>query len=407
MRIPAAYWDRATLLLLLGLCVASAVALAAGIGPLGTMRAWFDPLFFQYNLALLLVMQVSLPLITFIYVRKMRGEKERRLARELPPAVWAREREGVQRRLEAHFRFRNYLGSVLIAMVVITFGLSIILLLKPASGARTPADGVDYARGVNFLTVGPVIEMAATDPRFYHRVILSLTAFQFGFLGGYVYFIGHLVRSYFTLDLNPHTYVESAVRMATASMVALVLSFMLPSGLECSADAPFNCMSVPVVSFFLGYFPSRALLLLEKTATRIVRLSRAIYNAMPLSVLAGMSYAHEVRLLREGFDSAENLSHADALDLAIRTGFGYRQLHQWIGEAWLRRHLRADYDAFVRRTALTSRHDLDAFMQDWEASKRPGDLVAHMAGDRVELAMRIDGLCALLRHARSGHDHDL
>ena len=39
-------------------------------------------------------------------------------------------------------------------------------------------------------------------------------------------------------------------------------------------------------------------------------------RALPLSMLGGMSYAHELRLEREGFDNIENLSNADPVDLA-------------------------------------------------------------------------------------------
>ncbi len=52
-----------------------------------------------------------------------------------------------------------------------------------------------------------------------------MIAFQFGFLGAYVYFIGSVVRAYFTLDLTSHTFVDGAIRMIVASILALVLSF--------------------------------------------------------------------------------------------------------------------------------------------------------------------------------------
>jgi hypothetical protein len=404
MKISSQARDRLYLALIVVMCVGSAAGVALGVGPLGRANEWFDPLFVQYNLGLLLLAQLSLPFITSIYVRKMKGEKERRLAREIPRELWERERDGVQRRLDAHFKFRNYLGSLLLALVMVTLGLAIILFLKPVSMVGPNVAGVSYGLGVNFLLAGPVIELPATSPVLYHRIILSLTAFQFGFLGAYAFFVTGLVRSYFVLDLTPHTYVDGAVRMATASVLTLIVSFALPIDPLCTATAPAGCVHhpLPLIGFFLGYFPNRALLLIEKMATKLVRLGQMAYNATSLANLAGMSLAHEVRLGREGFDSAENLSHADALDLAIRTGFGYRQLRQWIGEAWLRSRFGDDYDAFAGRTALTNRDDLDAFLLDWEATKRAGDVVAHLAGDRAALATKIDGVCALLRHARTG-----
>ena len=86
------------------------------------------------------------------------------------------------------------------------------------------------------------------------------------------------------------------------------------------------------------------------------------YRALPLSMLAGMSYAHELRLEREGFDNIENLSNADAVDLAVRTCFSYGQLKQWIDQAWLAAHLREDYPDFVRRTGIASSDELRHFL---------------------------------------------
>jgi hypothetical protein len=94
----------------------------------------------------------------------------------------------------------------------------------------------------------------------------------------------------------------------------------------------------------------------------------------------------------------ENLSHADTLDLAVRTGFSFRQLRNWIGQAWLRLHLGPDFEAFERQTGLTSRAELQEFLQDWEASKQEGDAAAHLtAGQPAAVALKVDTVCRLLR----------
>jgi hypothetical protein len=402
-----------SLLVVVAACVIPAAALlwVGDRKSLARFGDWFDPLFFAYNLALLVLAQLLAPFITFMYVRKMKGEKARRLRREIPEDLWAREGINIQRLVDRHFRFSTYLGSVVLVVVVITLGASIILLLKPTqrvtaatpvpATAEAPSSGVDYSRGANMLLLGPAIEQPATSSAFYHRVILSLTAFQFGFVGAFIYFIGHVVRAYFTLDLTPHTFVDAAVRMSTASVLALVVSFVLPLESACGPDdLSALCLvhPLPLVSFFLGYFPSRALLLIEKLATRYIRNRWETYNSTSLSVLPGMSIAHEVRLGREGFDNMENLSHADTLDLAVRTGFSFRQLRNWIGQAWLRLHLGSDFEAFERQTGLTSRAELQEFLQDWEATKPEGDPAAHLtAGQPAAVALKVDTVCRLLR----------
>ena len=78
------------------------------------------------------------------------------------------------------------------------------------------------------LTMGPFVELFETNrDAYYAHMVRNLTAFQFGFLGAYVYFIGSVVRAYFTLDLTSHTFVDGSIRMIVASIdsPALVLSF--------------------------------------------------------------------------------------------------------------------------------------------------------------------------------------
>ena len=86
--------------------------------------------------------------------------------------------------------------------------------------------GVDFSLGANMLTMGPFAELYEKNPdAYYSHLIRNQIAFQFGFLGAYVYFIGSVVRAYFTLDLTSLTFVDGAIRMIVASILALVLSF--------------------------------------------------------------------------------------------------------------------------------------------------------------------------------------
>jgi hypothetical protein len=100
-------------------------------------------------------------------------------------------------------------------------------------------------------------------------------------------------------------------------------------------------------------------------------------------MLGGMSYAHELRLEREGFDNIENLSNADPVDLAVRTCFSYTQLKQWIDEAWLVSHLREDYPEFVRRTGISTGEELSCFLSAADSGGVDGvaQLVAALTSD--------------------------
>jgi hypothetical protein len=288
----------------------------------------------------------------------------------------------------------------------VLLGVSILLLFKPVSSAQ--GMGLNFALGSNMLTMGPFVELFERDPQaYYSHLVRNMIAFQFGFLGAYVYFVGSVVRAYFTLDLTSHTFVDGAIRMIVASILALVLSFAFDfftftaedkssavvsashesktsagssPGSESMATTenhdssdkthaegaviPASLSLLPVVAFFFGFYPKRASLAIERIALKTMRniVPADSYRALPLSMLAGMSYTHELRLEREGFDNLENLSTADAVDLAIRTCFSYTQLQQWIDQAWLAAHLREDYPDFVRRTGISTSEELRCFL---------------------------------------------
>jgi hypothetical protein len=345
---------------------------------------WFDPRFLQYNVVLLLLAVLIVPWITYFYVTGMKEEKRRRLEKDLLHE-YEPNRKYIDESLDSQFKFQNYLGSMFILMLIITMGVGILLLLKPLPVAENLGEGLDYSKGANFLLMGPFIENYANGSKnYYHQLVVSLTAFQFGFLGAYVYFLSYLVRSFFTLDLTSQTFVFSAIRMMTSSILALVLSFILVTFPKFQAGSPDTFLRfLPFLAFFLGFFPSRALRLLDNVGGRILRTRGPKYNATPLSQLPGMSLAYEVRLEREGFDNLEDLSHlspGNALDLAIQTGFSYRQLGQWIDHAWLYGHLGPeDYETFKKRTGIINRQELIDFLTAWRAQDEGVDADEYLA----------------------------
>lgn len=388
---------------------------------------WFDPVFLQYNLVLLVVAVLVVPLVTLSYVQTMMPRKEQRLSRELPE----HRRAEMPELLTSRIRFTTYLGSVSLTTIVVLLGASIILLFKPAPSAGIP--GVNFSLGANVLMMGPFIELFDSEPRaFYVHLTRSLTAFQFGFLGAYIYFIGTLSRAYFTLDLTPQTFVDGTIRMITASVLALVISFaplihgnvdvlrapastvavppdgrladgptppttnprktsdssapsdpeLAASGKQAEAQAGWSVSLLPIVSFIFGFFPKWALLGLQNmtsAAFRYAAVSSGRHRELPLSMLGGMSYTHEARLEREGFDNIENFSTADPVGLAARTGFTYPQLVQWVSAAWLATHLREDYPGFVQHTGITTRDELELVLTRWEGSL--ADAVDQLAKD--------------------------
>lgn len=380
---------------------------------------WIDPVLFQYNLVMSLLMVLVIPTLALSYTLTMANRKERRLQNEVPVERLAE----LVGRMRHRTSFSAYRGGVWLATIVVLLGTTSLLLFNPSCG-------LIGSLGVNSLLVGPFAELYEQNRHAFNSHLLRTTsAFQFGFLGAYVYFISSVVRAYFTYDLTSHTFVEGAMRMIAASLLALVLSFAFTffisiddatpastvgPGAECAepwptvqylpptaasttderpevnsdvggAAIPATVSLIPIVAYFFGFYPKRASLAVERIALRMFKniISGDSYRALPLSMLAGMSYAHELRLEREGYDNIENLSNADAVDLAIRTCFSYGQSKRWIEQAWLATHLREDYPAFVFRTAITSSDELRCFLSACDSTQVNGveQLVSGLSTD--------------------------
>lgn len=382
-------------LLIVGLGVESA------LGPTGieyrdfrAVAHWFDPVFFQYNLVMALLAVLVVPSLALAYIQSMTNRKERQLLREAPAARHAEILERIRQRAS----FGTYRGSICLTTTIVLLGICILLLFKPLPSAN---GGVDFSLGGNMLIMGVYAELFGRDPgAYYTHLVRSLVAFQFGFLGAYIYFIGSVARAFFTVDLTPHTFIDGSIRMIVASILALILSFAVYAvSPETAGQSPGL---LPVVSFFFGFYPKRAAVAIERIVLKIVQsLPGDSYRALPLSMLAGMSYAHELRLEREGYDNIENLSTADTVDLAIRTCFTYGQLEQWKDQAWLAVHLREDYPEFVRRTGITGGSELRRFLTASDAAQANGleQLVAAVTADPAATASwrtRLTALKALL-----------
>jgi hypothetical protein len=121
-----------------------------------------------------------------------------------------------------------------------------------------------------------------------------------------------------------------------------------------------------------------------------------------------MSYQHEMRLFREGYDNVENLANARPYDLVLLTGFSYRQVRQWIAQAWLCAHLgEQDYEDFCARTGITSADELAQFIE----RKAPGAQVnpeAYLsAATQERYPHKISVLCALVGAWRDRTDRAL
>jgi len=401
---------------------------------LDTAVNWFEAPFVSYNLMLVLLAGLIPALLAISYTSSMGKEKMRRMRRELGP-LWAPNEGWITEYIEKQFRWQDYLIGVGAMSAVVGFGSTILLLLKPINladqGAGMTGPGLDFSHGANLIMLGPYIEHY-TSERNFHMVVSSLTAFSFGFLGAYIYSIGQLIRGYFTVDLSPSTFVSSTMRIIVASCTALVASFGLSivlsqhvaegtagktavaamgkfTGIQPTSEQMVALM--PVIGFFFGYFPNRALKTIQHLANRALGNAEGPgYGSTSLKKVSGMNISHAYRLEREGVDNVENLAASEPIEIALRTGFPYPQVKTWVGEARLRIHLGRHFVPFVERTGIRTYDQLWFFAQGWDAAAR-GPFCDYLAGtmgadgDRKKrIAAKLEAIVALGEIIDGPHD---
>jgi hypothetical protein len=379
--------------LALGVWVLSQVPELQPNPALREVAKWFDPAFFAYNL-LLLVASILLPaLLAFSYVSSMGEEKTRRIRRELG-ALWEPNEGWISEYIAKQLYWLDYVVGVFAMCSVVAFGASVLLLLKPVNGLLNPGmteHGLDFSHGANLLLLGPYVR---EHGKHFDVVVHSLTAYAFGFLGAYIYSTAQLVRGYFCADLPPNAFISAAVRIVVASTTALVAAFGLstlvvaqsPTGVLNHTSESMMMALLPVLGFFFGYFPSRALKFIQHLANRLLRTAEGKdYGSTSLNKVSGMNSHHADRLEREGIDNVENLAAGEPIEIALRTGFPYPQVKAWVGEARLRVHLARHFAPFAERTGIRTFDQLSGFAQRWDTKAR-GSAYVFLAG-----MLRADG----------------
>jgi hypothetical protein len=347
-----------------------------GPGAIENAASWFDPAVVGYDV-LLLVLVIQLPaLLAISYTLSMGKEKTRRLRRELGP-LWAPNEGWITEYVEKQFRWQDYVLGVSLMTVVVAMGAFILFIAKPVNSAiqgSMPGPGLDFSLGANLVLLGPFVENYV-DGKNFHFAMHSLTAYAFGFLGAYIYSVRQLIRGYFSVDLTPSTFVYASLRILSASVMALVASFglsmIMAESIPSHETAEKAAALLPIMGFFFGYFPDRALRTIQHLGNRVLgSVEGPGYGSTSLKKISGMNLAHSDRLEREGIDNVENLAASEPIEIALRTGFPFAQVKTWVGEARLRIHLGRHFVPFVARTGIRTYDQLWIFAQGWEATGR-------------------------------------
>ena len=182
----------------------------------------------------------------------------------------------------------------------------------------------------------------------------SLAVLSMAFLGGFLWSAQNIIRRLIAYDLSPNVYYSAGIRIILASVIALVLSFVI--GADSSTNVLSFKSSLGAISFLTGMFPERVLSYLINLYKNFVSPDKLNDEALSLYKIEGMSMQHKERLNEIGIDNVQNLSESSLTKLLIETPFGARLLLDWIGQAKLLCYVKDKIEE-LRKVGIRSVYD--------------------------------------------------
>lgn len=210
----------------------------------------------------------------------------------------------------------HYLLSLLFLTVII-FTNAYLLIFGATMHVNDP----------NFILAGGVVAelKGASLTAYQTKTLLVITM---AFLGAYVWSIQTIFRRILTLDLSPGTFQAISVRIIVATLIAVVVRHVYAL-----ADGVLDYAVLVILGFGCGVFPQMALGYLRERVKTLWPGETQEAEALPLSLIAGISLFDRVRLAEVGIENAQNLAHANPIEAFIRTPYRLELLMDWIAQA--------------------------------------------------------------------------
>ena len=183
----------------------------------------------------------------------------------------------------------------------------------------------------------------------------SLAVMNMAFLGGFLWSAQNIIRRLIARDLSPSVFYSAGIRIILASVIALVLSFLI--GEQNSSSFVSFRSSLSAIAFLTGMFPERILQYLVNLYQKYFTPDLLNSEILSLYRIEGVSLQHKERLNEMGIDNAQNLATASLTNLLLETPYGARQLLDWIGQAKLLCYAKENIDA-LRQAGIRTVYDL-------------------------------------------------
>lgn len=200
----------------------------------------------------------------------------------------------------------------------------------------------------------------------------SLAVLSMAFLGGFLWSAKNIIVRLVANDIAPAVYYSAGIRIILASVIALMLSFVI--GADSSESVLSFKSSLGAISFLTGMFPERVLSYLVNLYKRFISPDKLNDEVLSLYKIEGMSMQHRERLAEVSIDNAQNLATASLTKLLLETPFDARQLLDWIGQAKLLCYTKENIDK-LRGVGIRSVFDLVKVKQTPERLSEISDVI--------------------------------
>ena len=271
------------------------------------------------GLVLLLSSFLGATAMTFLKVRLDKKAREfSHLLRIM--GVGDAEAERAASALEDEFAARDYILPTLFATFVSMAGFTALVFGRELVTVNEGA--------TNLLLTGGMMASPAEMQQMRVRTMAMLT---FGFVGAFVWSARHIVRRLTNGDLTPNTYYSAGLRIVFASLLALMLSFVLGA----SPAGTIVAEMLPAVVFIAGMMPDETFVYLRHKLGVFSTDVEGAAPQLPLEMIEGINAFNKTRLSEVDVDDVQNLAEANLVELLLKTPFSPYKLVDWIAQAKL------------------------------------------------------------------------
>jgi hypothetical protein len=185
------------------------------------------------------------------------------------------------------------------------------------------------------IGLAQLIERGAGIRDLTEHFVSNVSPLTLGFAGAYFFLMQMLLRRYLSNDLYPSAFLQSAVRLLVVFILSLLLSVLF--GIQ---DTVWMATG-GAVAFFAGIFPAKGFTVAATFVNKLLRkpgLFPASLEKCPLSVLTGIDYWTEARLLEENLENIQGMATVEIHQLVMGTYYPTERIVNWIDEAILHLH---------------------------------------------------------------------